>query len=320
MNKIARGVAGLFSRAVQTIIVGALAVSLIAVPFAIADYTATQGTGTTFASIVISLKHYFTIIVCDATIGETQCQAVNSSGSAQVDWTTSSQAHTDLGAPPNQAYSATWGGCTYSSGNNPACGDAKGAWWQDIGAINGVALLAGAGATGTGSQRVTAAQDTTTIAGSAPGTAGTPSANVVSVQGESSMTPVLVTPSAPADPCFASAKTNLAINQNGTSLVQLIALSGSTKIYVCSLFLMTNSTATTFALTAGTGTACATPTGTVIGPTTANIANGPNLITGAGLTLGNGGGTIASGVASSELCMVLGSNVYVSGNLTFVQQ
>ena len=227
----------------------------------------------------------------------------------------------DLAAPPNLAYAATYGACvTVSSGVGAWCGDGKSTPYVDIGAVGTAAVLVGAGTTGTGSQCVTAAQDTTTIAGSAPGTAGTPSANVITVQGAGSMTPVLVTPSAPADPCFASAKTNLAINQNGTSSVQLIALSGSTKIYVCSLFLMTNSTATTFSLTAGTGTACATPTGTVIGPTTANIANGPNLITGAGLTLGNGGGTIASGVASSELCMVLGSNVYVSGNLTYVQQ
>jgi hypothetical protein len=51
--------------------------------------------------------------------------------------------------------------------------------------INGVTPLAGAGATGPGSLRTTQAQDTTTIAGSAPGTAGTPSANVLSVQGTS---------------------------------------------------------------------------------------------------------------------------------------
>lgn len=54
--------------------------------------------------------------------------------------------------------------------------------------VNGVTTLAGAGASGTGAQRVTASQDTTTIAGSAPGTAGTPSTNVVSVQGVASGT------------------------------------------------------------------------------------------------------------------------------------
>jgi hypothetical protein len=56
--------------------------------------------------------------------------------------------------------------------------------------VNGVTTLAGAGATGPGAQRMTVAQDTTTLAGSAPGTAGTPSAQVATVQGAASMTPV----------------------------------------------------------------------------------------------------------------------------------
>ena len=226
----------------------------------------------------------------------------------------------DLAAPPNLAYAATYGACvTVSSGVGAWCGDGKSTPYVDIGAVGTAAVLVGAGTTGTGSQRVTAAQDTTTIAGSAPGTAGTPSANVVSVQGESSMTPVLVTPSAPADPCFSSSKTNLAISQNGTSSVQLIALSGSTTIYVCSLSLIAAG-ATTVAITAGTGTACATPTAAVIGSTAANIANSISLAANGGLTLGSGVGTIAKGVASSELCMILGTSVYVSGNLTYVQQ
>jgi hypothetical protein len=67
-----------------------------------------------------------------------------------------------------------------------------------IGTTNGVALvainaataLAGAGAVGTGSLRVAVGQDTTTIAGAAPGTAGAASANVVTVQGVASMTPL----------------------------------------------------------------------------------------------------------------------------------
>lgn len=60
--------------------------------------------------------------------------------------------------------------------------------------VNGVTTSTGAGAVGTGSQRVSVGQDTTTIAGSAPGTAGTPSSNVLTVQGASSMTPVQATP------------------------------------------------------------------------------------------------------------------------------
>jgi hypothetical protein len=58
----------------------------------------------------------------------------------------------------------------------------------NVAQVNGVTTLTGAGATGTGSQRNTVAQDTTTIAGSAPGTAGSASANVVSVQGIASGT------------------------------------------------------------------------------------------------------------------------------------
>src|SRR5271167_731115 len=54
---------------------------------------------------------------------------------------------------------------------------------ENLKQVNGITTLTGAGATGTGSQRVTVAQDVTTIAGAAPTTAGTASANVLSVQG-----------------------------------------------------------------------------------------------------------------------------------------
>lgn len=59
--------------------------------------------------------------------------------------------------------------------------------------VNGVTTLTGAGASGTGAQRVTVSQDTTTIAGSAPGTAGSASTNVISIQGVAGMTPVQTT-------------------------------------------------------------------------------------------------------------------------------
>ena len=68
----------------------------------------------------------------------------------------------------------------------------SGVGYLNIAQVNGVTTLAGAGAVGTGSQRVAVGQDTTTIAGSAPGTAGTPSANVVSIQGVVSGTVVPV--------------------------------------------------------------------------------------------------------------------------------
>lgn len=121
------------------------------------------------------------------------------------------------------------------------------------------------------------------------------------------------------DPCASKIKTNLAISQNGTSSVQLIGLSGSTTIYVCSIMLISAGT-TTVALTTGTGTACVTNNAAVIGSTTSNIANSMALVANSGWSLGGGAGTVALGVAASELCMILGSNVFVSGNLTYVQQ
>lgn len=278
---------------------------------------------------------------------------------------------------------------------------ASGPWTMNLTQLNSVTVLTGTGAVGTGAQRIAVGTDTATIAGSAPGTAGTASVNVLSVQGVASMTPLagnitqvlgsaisatnglftnvlqgnavlsvsnpsfttiaqggnaapvvvantvaatdkalevavanannngqatagnsspVVLPAAQvtADVCSLNAKTNLPISQNGTSSVQLIALSGSTKIYVCSLSLIAAG-ATTVALTTGTGTACVTGNAAVIGTTTASIANSISLAANGGLTLGNGAGTVAIGAASSELCMILGTSVFVSGNLTYVQ-
>lgn len=67
---------------------------------------------------------------------------------------------------------------------------------MNLAQVNGVTVLTGTGAVGTGSARVAVGTDTATIAGSAPGTAGVASANVVSVQGIASMTHLLVTPDA----------------------------------------------------------------------------------------------------------------------------
>jgi hypothetical protein len=58
--------------------------------------------------------------------------------------------------------------------------------------IAGNAVATGTGTPGAGSQQIVVASDPTTVAGSTPGAAGTPSAQVVSVQGAPSMTPVTV--------------------------------------------------------------------------------------------------------------------------------
>lgn len=111
-------------------------------------------------------------------------------------------------------------------------------------------------------------------------------------------------------------KTNLPISFTATASLQIIALSGSTKIYVCSLALIA-SVATNFSLTGGTGTNCGTPAA-LIGTTSAS--NGVPLAANGGLTLGNGLGTVAVTGAGSELCIVQSGAGNIVGNLTYVQQ
>jgi hypothetical protein len=129
-------------------------------------------------------------------------------------------------------------------------------------------------------------------------------------------TPLNVQVTNSSDACMGQAKTNLPISFQATSSAQLIALSGSTKIYVCSLSLIA-SAATVFSLTGGTGTNCGTPAA-LIGTTTAS--NGLSLAANGGLTLGNGGGTVAVTGAGSELCIVQSGGGNLVGNLTYVQQ
>jgi len=119
------------------------------------------------------------------------------------------------------------------------------------------------------------------------------------------------------DPCALKAKTNLAISTNATALTQIVAASGSTKIYICSIALIAPA-ATAFNLNTGTGTNCGSSTAALIGSTTA--ANGMSLAANGGFTLGNGMGTVAVTASSSELCTLQSNAVQVSGNLTYVQQ
>jgi len=89
---------------------------------------------------------------------------------------------TVTGGAPSGLYASIGGvdgGCGVGSGGGSGGN-------VNLTGINGVTPLVGAGATGTGSPRTTQAQDTSTIAGSAPGTAGTPSAQVLTVQNPTS--------------------------------------------------------------------------------------------------------------------------------------
>lgn len=78
---------------------------------------------------------------------------------------------------------------------------------------------------------------------------------------------------------------------SGTSAVQIVALSGTSKIYICSLtVLQTSGTSPTFSLESGTGTNCASSTTVLVFPfagsaTTATTFASPVAVTAAGFAL-----------------------------------
>lgn len=147
------------------------------------------------------------------------------------------------------------------------------------------------------------------------GTAGTPSGGVTSIQGVSSGTPVSVSTS---DPCTSAAKTNVAIS-TATGTTQLVAPSGSTQVYICSIFTI-GATASIQNLVGGTGATCTTGTPVAIaGSTTA--ANGMSFAANGGFTFGNGGGTVMrTTTAGHGVCLIQSATAQISGNITYVQQ
>jgi hypothetical protein len=191
--------------------------------------------------------------------------------------------------------------------------------------VNGVTTLTGAGAVGTGSQRVAVGQDTTTLAGSAPGTAGTASANVVTVQGVASMTPVQVNQTqvggtaVVADPCQANVKSNATVSQ--TTSGTLITGTSGKKNYICSLVFLTSAAAEVslveYSGTCTGGTAFAT-----LGSTTA--ASGLPLAANGGLALGSGSATVVSGAGNTNtgynVCLLQAGTATIVAQATFVQQ
>jgi hypothetical protein len=201
--------------------------------------------------------------------------------------------------------------------------------------VNGVTVLTGAGATGTGAQRVGVAQDTTTIAGSAPGTAGSASTNVVTVQGIASMTPMLSNPgtaanwgvgatgsAAPANAVLQGAvsagnltgliqaDSSAAINVSTATTTQLVALSSGKKIYVTSFDVVAGGTGNiTFEY--GTGSNCGT--GTTI------LTGAYNLTAQSGLSKGSGLGPVLVVPAGNALCVLTTAAVQMSGSISYTQ-
>ena len=161
--------------------------------------------------------------------------------------------------------------------------------------VNGVTTLTGAGATGTGAQRVTASQDTTTIAGSAPGTAGSASANVVTVQGIASGTSLAVSPG--PYPATAVPITASATGTTGATTATLTNVSGHTT-YICGFSIRANATAA--------ATNNATVTGTITGTLNFTQWTAP-LASGLGVTEEQFTPCVPASAVSTSIAVVSGA-------------
>lgn len=175
----------------------------------------------------------------------------------------------------------------------------------NVAQVNGVTTLAGTGAVGTGSQRVAVGTDTATIAGSAPGTAGTASANVITTQ-----TPAV-------DPCQTIVATYTPISITSATTTRIVAPTSAKKTYVCYMYII-SAIANNIAIVEGTGGTCGASTAGVVGGTTA--ANGSNFAANSGAAFNAGGGAaFATAGTNVDLCLITSAAGPVAGTVKWVQ-
>jgi hypothetical protein len=85
MKKLGRGLLQAIGAALYKVFIATLTVAFIGGGIAaLANYTATQGAGTTFGSVVVSTVHYAQMMLCDLTT-PSQCAAVSAAGAVKVD-------------------------------------------------------------------------------------------------------------------------------------------------------------------------------------------------------------------------------------------
>jgi hypothetical protein len=155
------------------------------------------------------------------------------------------------------------------------------------------------------------------------GTAGAPGGGVLTIQGAASMTPVLVTPSAPSDPCFASTKSYADFESTSSGGSIITAQSGK-KAYVCAISVVT-STAANVSIIEGTGSSVCTG-GTTAGDflnTGTTAANGAAFAANGGINVGTGNGTIfANATANQNTCVLFSTTntPQVNVHVSYVQQ
>lgn len=167
--------------------------------------------------------------------------------------------------------------------------------------INGVAVTMGAGATGTGVQRVN------DVASSATGAAPPASAQYIGGLG-SGATGGFVVPITVCD----TPKT-ISITTATTTLI--VTGAGSQHVRICSIEMVT-AIANNVALISGTGATCGTGTTGIAGGTTA--ANGWNFAANGGLTLGSGLGMVLRTTATGDsVCIITSAAGPLAGSISY---
>lgn len=192
---------------------------------------------------------------------------------------------------------------TYVSGqSSPLSLTANGGGLRtDITTIATNNILTGNGATGTGSLRVTVANDSAARAVGGEGATGSAVPSGAQLQGVRSGANMVAQLQASA---------SVPINVNTATTTQLVALSGSTNIYVTSFDVIAGGTGNiTFVY--GTGTNCGTGTASLTGayPLTAQ----------AGIAKGNGSGPVLIVPSGNALCVTTSAAQQMSGSVSYTQ-
>ena len=117
-----------------------------------------------------------------------------------------------------------------------------------------------------------------------------------------------------ADPCASrsAVKSSVLVNITSATTTQLVALSGTTKVYACG-FNATLGASTSVAFEYGTGSSCGTGTTLLTGALTMGTTGGM-------VNVGGGEATAITAIAGNALCAVSTGTGGIQGVLTYVQQ
>ena len=120
------------------------------------------------------------------------------------------------------------------------------------------------------------------------------------------------------DPCSTQTKLMTPIAAQGGLVSVLVPGVSSKKVYVCSVSLIAP-IAQQFSFIEGASSSCVGSQAAVLGGTTA--LSGLSVPANGGLTLGNGGASVAqTATAANYLCLTTSLTPTVAGNLSYVQQ